>query len=146
LAISVPESRIFAAYITDSSSFVYILIDFLTLENCLLKDKSDVYLLILMVPNAGNVPMEEYEVTNTTALSPDTGDPVTITTSNGWVMMQRKIDEGSVLFRQNWAEYRDGFGSADSDDNYWLGLQKVYDFQQMGSVSLRVEVDDVFYR
>jgi len=47
---------------------------------------------------------------------------------------------GSVLFDQNWAEYRDGFGSAAGNDNYWLGLDKVYRLMQLGSAALRVEV------
>ena len=55
--------------------------------------------------------------------------------------MQRKVPGGSVSFKQmNWAEYRDGFGSAAGNDNYWLGLDKVYRLVQMGSVRLRVEV------
>ena len=43
-------------------------------------------------------------------------------TINGWILMQRKVTNGSVSFTQNWAEYRDGFGSAAGNDNYWLGL------------------------
>jgi len=51
--------------------------------------------------------------------------------------MQRKVTGGSVSFNQNWAAYRDGFGN----DNYWLGLEKVYRLVQLGSVTLRVEVN-----
>jgi len=54
--------------------------------------------------------------------------------------MQRKVTEGSVSFRQNWAQYRDGLGAASGNDNYWLGLEKIYRLVQMGSVRLRVEV------
>jgi len=54
--------------------------------------------------------------------------------------MQRKVIGGSVSFNKNWAEYRDGFGSPTVDDNYWLGLDKVYRLRRMGSVRLRVEV------
>jgi len=54
--------------------------------------------------------------------------------------MQRKVTGGSVTFNQNWVEYRDGFGSAAGNDNYWLGLDKVYRLMQMGNVRLRVEV------
>jgi len=61
-------------------------------------------------------------------------------TTNGWILMQRKVTGGSVSFNQNWAEYRDGFGSAAGNDNYWLGLDKVYRLMQMGGVRLRVEV------
>ena len=44
-----------------------------------------------------------------------------------------------MSFNQNWAAYRDGFGSAMNNDNYWLGLEKVYSLMQLGSVALRVE-------
>jgi len=58
-----------------------------------------------------------------------------------WILMQRKVAGGSVLFHQkNWAAYRDGFGAATGDDNYWMGLDKVYRLMQLFSVSLRVEV------
>ena len=56
--------------------------------------------------------------------------------------MQRKVIGGSVSFNKNWAEYRDGFGSPTVDDNYWLGLDKVYRLVQLGSVRLRVEVKE----
>ena len=83
-------------------------------------------------------------------------------TINGWIQMQRKVTGGSVSFNENWAEYRDGFGSAAGNDNYWLGqqqqrqqlayyyyyyyyyywlgLDKVYRLMQMGHVRLRIEV------
>ena len=61
-------------------------------------------------------------------------------TINGWIVMQRMILDGSVSFNQNWAAYRDGFGSVAGNDNYWLGLEKVYRLMQMGNVTLRCEV------
>ena len=61
-------------------------------------------------------------------------------TINGWILMIRKVIGGSVTFNKNWAEYRDGFGSAAGNNNYWLGLDKVYRLVQLGSVRLRVEV------
>jgi len=54
--------------------------------------------------------------------------------------MQRKVTGGSVSFNQYWAGYRAGFGSAAGNDNYWLGLDKIYRLVQQGSVRLRVEV------
>ena len=54
--------------------------------------------------------------------------------------MQRKVTGGSVSWNKNWAEYRDGFGSVAGNDNYWLGLDKVYRLMQMGNVKLRVLV------
>ena len=54
--------------------------------------------------------------------------------------MQRKVTGGSVLWDQYWADYRDGFGSAAINDNYWLGLEKVYRLAQLGKMRLRIEV------
>ena len=79
-------------------------------------------------------------MTSTTSLSANPAVAVPLLTINGWIVMHRKFSGGSVSFIQNWAEYRDGFGSAAGNDNYWLGLEKVYRFVQLGSVTLRVEV------
>jgi len=65
---------------------------------------------------------------------------VPLLTINGWILMQRKVMGGSVSFNKDWADYRDGFGSAAGNNNYWLGLDKVYRLMQMGGVRLRVEV------
>jgi len=82
----------------------------------------------------------EYEETSVTALSVKPAVAVPLLTIHGWILMQRMVTGGSVSFNQNWAEYRDGFGSAAGNDNYWLGLDKVYRLMQLGSVTLRVEV------
>jgi len=65
---------------------------------------------------------------------------VPLLTINGWILMQRKVTGGSVLWDQYWADYRDGFGSAAINDNYWLGLEKVYRLAQLGKMRLRIEV------
>ena len=83
----------------------------------------------------------KYEETSTTALSANPTVTVPLLTINGWILMQRKVTGGAVSFNQNWAEYRDGFGSAAGNDSYWLGLDKVYRLVQLGSVRLRVEVN-----
>ena len=89
--------------------------------------------------------MATYEETSTTALSANPAVVVPLLTINGWILMQRKVTGGSVSFIQNWAAYRDGFGSPTDNDNYWLGLDKVYRLMQLGSVRLRVEVDNIFH-
>jgi len=82
-----------------------------------------------------------YEETSTTALSANPAVVVPLLTINGWILMQKKVTGSSVSFTQNWAEYRDGFGSAAGNDNYWLGLDKVYRLLHLWSrVTLRVEV------
>jgi len=82
----------------------------------------------------------KYEETSTTALSADPTVVVPLLTINNWILMQRKVTGGSVSFNQNWAAYRDGIGSATGNDNYWLGLDKVYRLMQLGTAKLRVEV------
>jgi len=79
-------------------------------------------------------------MTSTTSLSANPAVAVPLLTINGWIVMHRKFSGGLVSFIQNWAEYCDGFGSVAGNDNYWLGLEKVYRFVQLGSVTLRVEV------
>jgi len=84
----------------------------------------------------------KYEETSTTALSANPAVAVPLLTINGWILMQRKVTGGLVSFQKNWTEYREGFGSAASD-NYWLGLDKIYRLMQMGSTRLRVEVQKI---
>ena len=81
-----------------------------------------------------------YEETSTTALSANPAVAVPLLTINAWILMQRKVNGGSVSFNQTWAKYRDGFGSAAGNDNCWLGLDKVHRLMQLGSVRLRLEV------
>ena len=83
------------------------------------------------------------EETTTTALSANPAVVVPLLTINGWILMQRKVQGGSVSWYKTWAAYRDGFGSAAGNDNYWLGLDKVHRLVQMGNVTLRVEVDEM---
>ena len=84
----------------------------------------------------------EFDETSTAALTEYPSVVVPLMVINGWMLMQRKVMGGSVSFNQNWAEYRDGFGSTTGKDNYWLGLDKVYHLVQLGSLELRVEVDN----
>ena len=84
-----------------------------------------------------------YEETSTTALSADPAVAVPLMTINGWILMQRKVMQGSETFNHVWTEYREGFGTTAGNDNYWLGLDKVYRLVQMGSARLRVEVENI---
>jgi len=86
-----------------------------------------------------------YKEVLSTAVSANPAVPVPLLTISGWIVMQRKVTGGSVSFGQNWATYRDGFGAASDNDNYWLGLDKIYRLMQTGSTSLRVEVKETRY-
>jgi len=81
----------------------------------------------------------KYEETCTTVLNDNPDVAVPLLTISRWILMQRKVTGGSVSFNQNWAEYRDGFGSATDNDNYWLGLEKIYRLLQFGNLRLRIE-------
>ena len=83
--------------------------------------------------------LAKYEETSTTFLSTTPTVAVPLLTINNWILMHRKVIGGSVTFTQNWAKYRDGFGST-TDDNYWLGLGKIYRLEQLGNLRLRIEV------
>jgi len=81
-----------------------------------------------------------YVSTSTTVLSDNPAVVVPLLTINGWILLQRKVTGGAVSFTQEWTEYRDGFGMTTGNDNYWLGLGKIYRLQQFGNVRLRIEV------
>ena len=83
--------------------------------------------------------MAKFEETSMNGLSTNPAVAVPLLTISSWILMQRKVTGGSVSFDRNWAAYREGFGSPSGDDNYWLGLDKVYRLMQLGSVTLRVE-------
>jgi len=85
----------------------------------------------------------KYEETSTTALSDNPAVAVPLLTINGWILMQRKFTEGLVSMNRNWTEYRGGFGSAAGNDNYWLGLDKLYRLVQIGNARLRVQVEKI---
>jgi len=81
-----------------------------------------------------------YVSTSTTTLSASPTVALPLLTINGWILMQRKVTGGLVSFNQNWIMYREGFGTPTGNDNYWLGLGKVYRLLQFGNVRLRIEV------
>jgi len=81
-----------------------------------------------------------YVSTATTVLSDNQTAAVPVLTINGWILMMRKVISGLVSFNKTWIMYRDGFGPSADNDNYWLGLEKVYRLVQLGNARLRVEV------
>ena len=83
----------------------------------------------------------KYEAASTAALTDNSSVVVPLMVINRWVLTQRKVTGGTESFNKTWAEYRDGFGSASGDDKYWLGLDKIYHLVQLGSLTLRVEVN-----
>ncbi|KAK6484440.1 angiopoietin-related protein 1-like [Huso huso] len=59
--------------------------------------------------------------------------------NGGWTVIQRRMD-GSVNFFRNWDNYKKGFGNIDNE--YWLGLENIYNLAKQGSYRLLIELED----
>jgi hypothetical protein len=42
-------------------------------------------------------------------------------TQTAWLVVQNKVTNGSVTFKQKWSAYSSGFGNPNASDNYWIG-------------------------
>jgi len=69
---------------------------------------------------------------------------VVIASDDFWLLIQRGSMKGTVSFDQDWAAYREGFGSSEGDDNYWRGLRMIRCLCGEQSCRLKVEVDKTF--
>ena len=61
----------------------------------------------------------------------------TTTDGGGWIVIQRRAT-GDTDFFLDWAEYKEGFGTPDTD--YWLGNDNIHALTRTGTWMLRVEV------
>uniref|UniRef100_A0A8C5Q3Y7 Fibrinogen gamma chain n=1 Tax=Leptobrachium leishanense TaxID=445787 RepID=A0A8C5Q3Y7_9ANUR len=64
---------------------------------------------------------------------------------SAWTVFQRRLD-GSLDFKKNWIQYREGFGylSPNDDTEFWLGNEKVHQITQQSPhpYVLRIELQD----
>ncbi|KAJ8034017.1 Ficolin-1 [Holothuria leucospilota] len=57
----------------------------------------------------------------------------------GWTVFQRRID-GVTDFYRDWAEYKDGFGTLNQGNDFWLGNEKLHYLTDQKDYILRVDV------
>ncbi|XP_049625581.1 fibrinogen gamma chain [Suncus etruscus] len=64
---------------------------------------------------------------------------------NGWTVLQKRLD-GSVDFKKNWIQYKEGFGhlSPTGNTEFWLGNEKIHLISTQSTMpyALRVQLED----
>jgi len=88
-----------------------------------------------------HTPSGRYQVTVTSSYGSTKSLSVWCDMSNGggWTVFQKRFD-GSVDFYQGIKSYEQGFGSI--DEEFWLGLQNMYEMTAGHQNSLRVDIVD----
>jgi hypothetical protein len=57
-------------------------------------------------------------------------------TGEGWIVIQRRVDNSVAFEDKSWQDYKDGFG--DYLGNYWMGLDKIHEITQSGTYDLYI--------
>ncbi|XP_041514853.1 fibrinogen gamma chain isoform X1 [Microtus oregoni] len=64
---------------------------------------------------------------------------------NGWTVLQKRLD-GSVDFKKNWIQYKEGFGhlSPTGTTEFWLGNEKIHLISMQSTIpyALRIQLKD----
>ncbi|XP_074085197.1 fibrinogen gamma chain isoform X2 [Macrotis lagotis] len=64
---------------------------------------------------------------------------------NGWTVLQKRVD-GSLDFKKNWVQYKEGFGhlSPTGNTEFWLGNEKIHLLSTQTTIpyALRIELED----
>ena len=58
----------------------------------------------------------------------------------GWLVIQRRVKNGTVDFDRGWSDYEDGFGDLKSE--FWYGLKNIHCLTSKADVELRVNLED----
>ena len=66
-------------------------------------------------------------------------NPDSYISDDGYVIIQQRVDS-SVSFNKSMVEYENGFGSPGIGNNFWLGLETVYNLTSERQWKLKVEV------
>ena len=60
------------------------------------------------------------------------------TDGGGWLVIQRRLPNGTVNFTRNWADYENGFG--DLNGEFWYGLRNIHALTTENNVELRIDM------
>ena len=60
------------------------------------------------------------------------------TDGGGWLVIQRRLPNGTVDFVRNWADYENGFG--DLNGEFWYGLKNIHALTRQNEVELRIDM------
>ena len=60
------------------------------------------------------------------------------TDGGGWIVIQRRVANGTVNFYRNWEDYVNGFG--DLEGEFWIGLGNMHELTNQQDVELQVTV------
>ena len=58
----------------------------------------------------------------------------------GWIVIQRRVPNGTVNFYRGWKDYEEGFGDLDSE--FWYGLRNIHCLTTRESMELRIDLQD----
>ena len=60
------------------------------------------------------------------------------TAGGGWLVIQRRVPNGTVNFTRNWEDYEKGFG--DLNGEFWYGLKNIHHLTTRDDMELRIEM------
>ncbi|ESO01650.1 hypothetical protein HELRODRAFT_81669 [Helobdella robusta] len=75
--------------------------------------------------------------TETLQLPSSPNSAINVLRRSSWLVIQQRIDN-SLSFNQTWEAYKYGFGVY--NENFWLGLENIYNLTKSRMYKLRIEV------
>ena len=60
------------------------------------------------------------------------------TDGGGWLVIQRRLPNGTVNFTRDWSDYENGFG--DLNGEFWYGLRNIHALTSRDEVELRIDM------
>ena len=62
------------------------------------------------------------------------------TDGGGWLVIQRRIEGGTVDFYRKWEDYEEGFGNLDTE--FWYGLRNLHCLTTREEMELQIDLED----